>query len=133
MRSASSFSSVPTWAFSQTSLTLLFVYILYSSWTRSRFLIGPDFFFQPFFSQVGAHLSRTLIQNSESVWISTGSSAANLMAFRMAVPSMRILVVSSSLPDRTGCLVAASITAQPPGPGLGSALPSVQNIFIILL
>ena len=93
--------------------------------------MGPDFFFQPFFSQAGAHLVRTLIQNSESVWISTGSLAANLIAFIIAVPSMRMLVVSLSLPVLMGFLVVASITAQPPGPGLGSALPSVQKILIL--
>ena len=95
--------------------------------------MGPVFFFQPFLSQVGAHLVKTLIQNSESVWISTDSfwSMAYLIASLMAVPSMRILVVWSALPVRIGDLVFASMIAQPPGPGLGSALPSVQRIFML--
>ena len=89
--------------------------------------MGPDFFCQPFFCQVGAHFVKTLIQNSESVWISTESfsAAASLMASLMAVPSMRILVVFLSPPVFIGALVSASMTAQPPGPGFGSALPSV--------
>ena len=95
--------------------------------------MGPDFFFQPFFSHVGAHLVRTLIQNSESVWSSTGSLSAYLIASIRAVASIRMLVVWGSEPVFTGCLVAASTTAQPPGPGLGSALPSVHRIFMTLL
>ena len=97
--------------------------------------MGPDFLTQPFFSQVGAHLVRTLSQNSESVWISQPSSPAYLIASIRAVPSMRILVVSSSRPMRAGAKSPSlsSITAQPPGPGLGSALPSVQRIFMPLL
>ncbi len=107
--------------------------------------MGPVFLTQPFLFQAGAHLVRTLTQNSESVWISTDSPAliAYLIASLMAVPSMRILVVFSSLPIATGrhwssswslgWFSISSMTAQPPGPGLGSALPSVHKIFITLL
>ena len=97
--------------------------------------MGPDFLVQLFLFQEGAHLVTTLIQNSESVWISHSSSLAYSMAFIKAMPSMRMLVESFSLPMRTGLRSSpiCSIPAQPPGPGFGSALPSVHKIFIILL
>ena len=96
-------------------------------------MISPFFLRQLLAFQVGAHFSRTLIQNSESVWISTGSLSVSLMASINAVASILILVVFGFEPSLTGFLVFASITAQPPGPGLGSALPSVHRIFMILL
>lgn len=40
---------------------------------------------------------------------------------------MRMLVEFDSLPRRTGW--PFSSTAKPPGPGFGSALPSVHKIF----
>ena len=88
-------------------------------------MISPDFLHQLLAAQTGAHLVATLTQNSESVRISTGSPPAHLMALIRAVPSILMLVVSLSAPDLTGCLVFTSITVQPPGPGLGLALPSV--------
>ncbi len=54
----------------------------------------------------------------------------------MADPSIRILVVFWLPPRATGLpepSASCSITANPPGPGLGFALPSVQRIFIALL
>ena len=96
--------------------------------------MGPDFLRQPLAAQPSAHLVRTLSQNSESVWISQPSSPAYLMAAMRAEPSMRILVVFWSLPSATGLPspFTTSITAKPPSPGFGSALPSVHKIFIVL-
>lgn len=99
-------------------------------------MISPVVLRQPRACQPVAHLVRTLIQNSESEWISQPSFPAYLIAAIMALPSMRILVVSLALPSATGLpepSTSCSITAKPPGPGLGFALPSVQRIFIVLL
>ena len=96
--------------------------------------MGPDFLRQPLAAQLSAHLVRTFNQNSESVWISQPSSPAYFIAAINAEPSMRMLVVSLALPSATGLPspFMTSITAKPPSPGFGSALPSVHRIFIVL-
>ena len=95
---------------------------------RSSFSTLPLLRFQPRAIQPGSHSVIPLRRYWESVWTRAASPSPSASSARMAaVSSMRLLVVSGSPPD-SSCGASpgrSSTAAQPPGPGLGRAPPSV--------
>ena len=93
-------------------------------------LIGPVLRFQPRRSQAGAHFVIVFTQSWLSVWTSTAASPGSILNASMSArSSIRLLVVSRSWPCAFDTISPRSTqtTPQPPGPGLGTALPSVNT------
>ncbi len=92
--------------------------------------MGPPFFFQPFFSQFGAHLVIVSTHRRLSVKIVIAASSGSILkASIRARSSIRLLVVSGSWPWRWSITSPPSThtVPQPPGPGFGIDEPSVKT------
>ena len=93
-------------------------------------MMGPDFFFQPRRSHPGAHWVMVFTQSRLSVKTRTSASSGSIVNASMSArSSMRLFVVSGSWPCFSDTISPFSThtTPQPPGPGLGTALPSVKT------
>ena len=92
--------------------------------------MGPVFFFQPWRSHPGAHSVMVFTQRRLSVkTLTAASSGSRVNASMRARSSMRLFVVSGSWPCFSDTISPFSThtTPQPPGPGFGDALPSVED------